>query len=474
MKRLTASLIVVLTGCAAGPDYRAPAFGDDTEWRIAPSATADADIGWWRDGGDPTLARLIALALEENRELEGAIARVEAAVAGRRVAGSVALPSLIADARYTRFEQSVITPRVAEELIRQGIIPRDGEFYNAALEASWELDFAGRIRRGIERADAQALAAVAAADGVALQVVAETAIAYTDWQALGERLRVAERNIELQSRTRDIIDGKVRLGLARKLDAVRAGATLAELRANLPALQAARTAAAERLAVLVGRTSEALAPLLADADAFAASPAKPSNLRVGLKSELLRRRPDIRAAERTLAAAVAGQGVAAAQFFPSVVLSASAGFEAGDTGDLFSGDARSTGLVPFLRWPVFQGGRLRAEKAIADARQREALASYEQAVLQAFADSESAIAGYQGAWASLDAVAEAQALASEAETLAARLYREGLVDYLTLLDAQRQLAAIDDALAVSRGELRRAAVRLYKSLGGDWSAETAG
>lgn len=466
MNRLTAfgASALLLTGCAVGPDYERPDFGETAEWRVAETPADGGAPGWWRDYGDPALAAYVEQALAGNRELAAAVARVDAALAARRASAGARLPAVVADARYTRFEQSLVTPRVAEPLIRAGVIPRDGEFFNAGLEASWELDLAGGIRRSVERDDARAQAALAAADAVALQVAAETVIAYTDWQTFARRAEVAQRNADLQAESLRIIEGKVRLGLARKLDAVRAGSQLAELRSRVPGLEAAREAARERLAVLVGTTSDALTLELRDPD-----PDGPGTIAAGLKSDVLRRRPDVRAAERALAAAVAEQGVAAAAFFPSLTLTASGGFEAGDVGDLLSGDARNSGIVPFLRWPVFQGGRLRAAQAAADARQREALADYEQAVLRAFADSESAIAGYGAANRAVIEVREAQRLAAEAESLAAKLYREGLLDYLSLLVAQRQLALVDDALAAAEGEVLLAATRLFKALGGDWT-----
>lgn len=464
MKRVMILSVALLAGCAVGPDYDAPAFGGETTWRQDVEPEAGGSAGWWRDYDDPALVALVDQALDNNRELEAALARVEAAVAGRRAAFGARLPAVVADARYTNFEQTVTSPRVAEDLIRAGIIPREGEFWNTTLEASWELDLAGGIRRSVERADAEAQAAVAAVEAVALQVAAETVSAYTDWQTFSHRVVAAERNVALQAESLKIIEGKVRLGLSRRLDAVRAGSALAELRGRVPPLVAAREAALERLAVLVGTESSALELVVRAPD-----PAGPGAIAAGLKSDVLRRRPDVRAAERTLAAAVANQGVAAAAFFPSLTLSAAAGYEAGVTSDLFTGDARTVSIVPFLRWPVFQGGRLRAAKATADAQQREALANYEQAVLRAFADSESAIAGYTAAGQAVAAVREAQQLAAEAESLAARLYRQGLVDYLALLDAQRQLATVDDALAAAEGEVLLAATRLYKALGGDWA-----
>ena len=441
------------------------------QWRDdaveAPVVAADVRADWWSTFDDAQLDGLVQRAIAGNRDLRVALARIDEARAGSAAARGARLPAVTADARYTWFEQSLESPANASALIRSGVIPRDGEFYNAALESSWELDLFGSIARRIERADADAALAAARFDAVQLQVIAETVSAYSDWQGFSRRADVAARNAQLQQQTLDIIRGKVRLGLARRLDEVRAASTLARLRSQIPTLSAARDAARERLAVLVGVTSQALElrqrPL--ERDAIAA-------VHVGLKADLLRRRPDVRVAEAALAGAVADQGIATAALFPSLALTASGGFEAGDVGDLFGGDARSIGIVPFVRWPVFQGGRLRAALAAADARQRQALASYEQSVLAAFADTESAIAGYRAAQATLHDLAEAATLASEAESLANRLYRQGLSDYLTLLDAQRQLAATDDALIVAENQVMLSATRLYKSLGGGWPRET--
>ncbi len=457
---------LMLGACAVGPDYDRPDFGDDAQWRddASESPTQEVRLDWWRSFDDPQLTALVERAVAGNRDLQGALARINEARAGSAAARGARLPAVAADLRYTWFEQSLESPANASALIRSGLIPREGEFYNATLESSWELDLFGNLSRRVERADADAALAAANFDAVQLQVIAETVDAYSDWQSFARRLMVAERNVALQQRTLDIIEGKVRLGLARRLDEVRAASALAELRAQLPTLAAAKDGARERLAVLLGTVSQAI-----ELTVNTTAGEMPASVAVGTKADLLRRRPDVRLAEAALIGAVADQGIASAAFFPSLTLTASGGFEAGDVGALLSGDARSIGIVPFVRWPLFQGGRLRAALAAADAREQQAMASYEQSVLRAFADTETALSAFAAARLSVVELAKAATLAAEAESLANKLYGQGLSDYLTLLVAQRQLAIVDDALIVAENRVMLSTTRLYKSLGGGWA-----
>ncbi|MEM9171778.1 MAG: efflux transporter outer membrane subunit [Pseudomonadota bacterium] len=481
-RRISCSALVglLLTGCAVGTDYTSPAQDETAGWQHTDAVDAAMDDAWWQRFGDTTLDTLVAQALEENRNLRTARWQVVEAQAGSAAAQGARLPALALDARYTNFEQSIESPQSAGPLIRAGVVPRTGEFYTVSGLASWELDPFGGLKRAAQAAGAREDAALANADGVALQVVSETVNAYSDWINFSRRATVAARNVELQQNTLNVIEGKVRLGLSRKLDAERAISELKRLQASLPQLTAQRDAARERLAVLVGRTSADLAtilPSLAQTDApqddGITKPADsrlsvPDTIAVGTPASVLRRRPDVRAAERQLAAATATTGQALAAFFPSLTLTASGGFEAEKTSELSSGNARAVGIVPFVRWPLFQGGQLRAQLRAAKAREQQALAGYEQSVLQALADTESAIVAFEAAGIALDRLRESRAAAARAELLARRLYREGLVDFLSLLDAQRQLASIDDAALAAEGQLVLAAVRLYKSLGGDW------
>lgn len=455
----------VVVGCAVGPDYQPPKFALEAEWQRQVSAHATEDAAWWQASGQEQLATWITQALANNRDLKQARSRVAEAEAGLIATRGTRLPAINAEARYTYFEQSLESPATASALIDAGLIPRDGEFYNAGLQASWELDLLGLRRRQVEAALARTEAAGAEAQALRLRIIAQTVSAAADWSGNARRVEVAERNAALQRRTLAIISGKVRLGLSRRLDEVRAQSTLAQLESRIPLLRAAAVESRQQLAVLLG-VDATLLPEQAPALQIPADwqPA------VGSKAALLRRRPDIVLAERLLAAASADYAASVAAMFPQLTLTANGGFEAGDLANLASGDARAIGIVPFVRWPLFQGRRLRAAKAQADARRRQALAGYEQAVLVAFADAESALAAQRAANGALASLKTAAAAAREAEALAGKLYQQGLSDYLTLLDAQRQLAAVEDALIVAENRVMLVAARLYKSLGGDWQA----
>ncbi|MEO0574222.1 MAG: TolC family protein [Pseudomonadota bacterium] len=454
----------VLTGCVLGHDPQSPDVAEDFEWQVSTDATDAAVDQWWTGFADRQLDQLVQKALANNRDLRQAQWRVAEARAAAASANGARLPTLALDARYTRFEQSIESPQAAGPLIEAGIVPRDGEFYTTSLLASWELDIFGRLRRQAQASRSRALAATAGADATALQVIAETVSAYNDWTSFALRKQVAEQNVALQTKTLDIVRGKVRVGLARRVDEVRALANLEQLAAQVPLLEAERTAAARRLSVLLGELP-GVTRLRLPENVMSV----PSAITVGLPAAMLRRRPDVQVAEFELAAASATTSAAVAAFFPTLALNASGGFEAERTSDLASGPARVVGIVPFVRWPVFQGGRLRAQLNAAKAREKQALARYEQAVLLAIADTETAIAGYAAARASVMHVLRAQGAAAEAELLARRLYDEGLTDFLTLLDAQRQLAQTDDNLIATRASLVLAATRLYKSLGGSWT-----
>ncbi|MEM9057536.1 MAG: efflux transporter outer membrane subunit, partial [Pseudomonadota bacterium] len=256
---------------------------------------------------------------------------------------------------------------------------------------------------------------------------------------------------------------KVEAGLARRIDRLRAEAQLEAVRAVLPSLEASVTASRNRLAVLTGH-----APGELDANADGALPEAPASVPVGMPADVLRRRPDVRRAERELAAATAQIGVAKADFFPRFVLSATYGFETGEFDSIGSERARTTALVPFVSWPLLQGGRLRANLEGADARALGAAALYEKSVLNALADAESAISAYVRERETLEHLSSAADASREAAELAQKLYEKGLADFLTVLDAERRLDETADARAQSHTRLMLNLVRVYKALGGGW------
>jgi multidrug efflux system outer membrane protein len=282
-----------------------------------------------------------------------------------------------------------------------------------------------------------------------------------------QRRRIAEHNIELQQQTLDITRRKLVIGLVPELDALRAQGQLEATQALLPQIRLAERAAAYRLAVLTGRPPEALLETLTVARPL---PAVPASLAVGTRADLLKRRPDVRAAERALAAAVADVGAAQADFFPRLTLGATGGFESADLPDLLSGDSRKLGVLPQLTVPVFQGGRLRAAHDAASARAEAALADYRQAVLGALQDAETALAAVDAEREVGARLAAASAANAEAAQIATRLYARGLTGFLDLLNAEARLAASEDAHSQSETRLRLALVRLYRSLGGGWPA----
>ena len=461
---------LVLGACAVGPNYTPPE-SDAGEW-LAPAEGVSADslpAAWWSLLEEPEVTALVNAALADNRDLRAARARVEEARALRGVAAAALWPRLDAEGSYTWYEQSLNSPGAASQIIAAGLAPRDDEFYNARLDASWELDLFGASRRREEAAAAGTQAAAADAAGTALTVVAETVSAWIEYRGAERRRAVARRSVDAQAKTLELTRSKVDVGLARELEALRAEAELRATRARLPALRAAAAASADRLAVLTGRTP---GEVRAELGGEPVLPSTPESLPVGLRAEVLRRRPDVIAAERQLAAATAEVGGATAAFFPRLVLGASGGFEAGDVAELATGDSRTLAIVPFLRWPVFQGGRLRAELRAAEARERTALARYEAAVLRALADAESALAAWSGERETLAELERASAAAAAAADIAARLYDRGLGDFLTVLDAERRLAETDDERV--RAEIRTllALVRVYKSLGVGWQGNT--
>ncbi len=465
MKALLTSLCtLVLASCAAGPNYSAPETTVADIWTGEYAGDGEIPQHWWRLLNDPVLADLLDDAATHNREIGIAIRRVEEARASRRAARAAFWPAVNFNGSYTAFEQSIESPGAGGRLIDAGLIERDVDFFTTGLDASWELDLFGGTRRRNEAASARRDGVVAEQAGVVLTVLSETASAYFELRGAEERREIAERNIVSLERTYELTRKKVEAGLARRIDELRARAQLDAARARIPALRATEIASRFRLGVLTGRAPEDVA-VEPSADSASSLPAR---LPVGLRAEVLRRRPDVVAAERGLAAATADLGVAHADFFPRLVLGANYGFEAEGADELGSGRARTTAIVPLVSWPVFQGGRLRANLAGADARARAAVLAYEQAVLVALADAETALAAYAEEWSTLESLRAAAAASTEAASLSQRLYEQGLADFLTVLDAERRRDESVDARAQSRTRLLINMARVYKALGGGW------
>ena len=462
MKFFALSLLALaMAGCAVGPDYRAP---QPEPARIAHAEDSDYDrsrfeSAWWHQFEDPTLDALVVQALAENRELRIAYSRLRAARAIRDDDANDRFPTVTAGASADIGKAQ--QPGVTERRV-------NAERYDLGLDMAWELDLFGRIQRRLEASDAQAEAAEAELYQLQVSLIAELVDAYGQLRGAQLRERIARDNLANQRDSHELTEQLRDAGMGSELDVLRADARLAATEASLPQLQAQQARARNRIATLLGQRADRLAVDLSPRDLPAITKALP----IGDPGELLRRRPDIRAAERRLAASTADVGVATADLFPRVSLSGFLGFTAGRGSQIGSSAARAWSVGPSISWAAFDLGsvraRLRGAKADADA----ALASYEQQVLLALEESANAFSDYGKRQERLVSLVRQSEASRAAAQQAAIRYREGTTDFLVLLDAEREQLSAEDAQAQAEVELYRGVVALYKALGGGWQAES--
>ncbi len=449
--------VLALSACAVGPDYRAP---EVAPAQIERAAAAGFDqsrfqAAWWRQFDDPTLDMLVSEALSENRELRIAFARLRAARSIRDDAANDRFPIVTAgaSAEYGEAQQ----PGFSEE--RSSV-----ERYDLGLDMAWELDLFGRVQRRIEASEAQSEAAEAELYQLQVSLIAELVDAYGQLRGAQLRERIARENLENQRNSHLLTEQLRDAGVGSELDVLRADARLAATEASLPQLQAQQTRATNRIATLLGQRADKLSVDLSGRELPAIAKALP----IGDPTELLRRRPDILAAERQLAAATANVGVATADLFPRVSLSGFLGFIAGRGSQIGSSAAQAWGVAPSITWAAFDMGSVRARLRGAEADAEGALAGYEQQVLLALEETENAFSDYARAQEQLLALLRQSGASRAAAEQAAIRYREGTVDFLVLLDAERERLAAEDAQAQAEVAVYRGVVGVYKALGGGW------
>jgi len=457
-----------LSACAVGPNYREPEtrvgerFGAAELVTVAPQA--DIEREWWRQFGDPLLDELVDTAVKNNRDVAAATARLRAARALRRERFFDFLPSINGTASYSDVRQSANgTPGTT-------IADRNYELYDAGFDAGWEIDLFGRVRRANESARAAAQATAAARDQVVLSVIAEVALNYFELRGAQAQLVVARDNATNQTRALELVDSRLEAGRGTALDTARATAQVETTLATVPPLEAAVDRAMRRIDVLTGAQPGALVDRLAGMQQL---PALPATLSLGSPEALLRRRPDIRAAERQLAAATAAIGVQVADLFPRITLNASIGLTAPTFGQLddSGNDRRSFG--PALTWGLLDFGHVYQRIRGASARNAEALANYEQTVLLALEETENALSDFARERRRLEHLGRAAAASRQAADLAAQRFEGGVSDFLTALDAYRTSLDAEDQLAISRTRAATALVTIYKALGGGWEIAPA-
>jgi multidrug efflux system outer membrane protein len=466
VRRLATTLFApaLLASCMLGPDYRRPEVPVPEAWRSGASSAQPAslaNLSWWELFQDEELRSLIAAALEANKDLQVAVARVDQAWARLGVVRADQLPRIDGNARYSRerlSEVSTIPLGPGEDPVT--------DFFALGADSSFELDVWGRLRRSSEAARAELLASEATRHTVVLTLVSDVAGSYLALRELDLELDITRRAVAARRQTLGIVRERFESGLTTALDLRQAEADLATTEAGIPDLERAIVETEDRLSLLLGRNpGEIRRGRSLPEQAF------PPSVPAGLPSALLDRRPDIRAAEEGLTAANARIGVAKAAFFPQIELTGAFGVESVALSDLFSGPARAWQFGPRVTVPIFHGGRNVANLELAEAIEREALARYEQSIQQAFRETEDALIAHAKAREALASQREAVSASRQALGVAETRYASGLTTYLNVLDSQRTLLAAE--IAESRTLLAQAAavVRLYRALGGGW--ETA-
>lgn len=456
-----------MVGCMVGPTYKAPVTTAPAHWSepLAGGETErSADLAtWWQGFQDPQLDTLIQRALAANLDLRIARARLREARAARGLAGAQLWPETSLSGSALREKQSANLP-VTGALLPPGTA-LTSNLYQGGFDAAWELDLFGGARRGREVADAELAAAGYAWGDAQVSLAAEVARNYVTARSFQQRLEIAQHNLADQREVVALARDRFRQGLTSSLEPEQAATVLAQTEAQVPALESGLQMAVHHLAVLLGQAPGALGAELA---AHGPIPSAPPQVPAGLPSDLLRRRPDIRVAERQLAAASARIGVATADLFPRFSLTGSFGYQSAQSGSLVNPASSAWSVGPAFQWRIFDAGRVRANIRVQDARQEQALAVFEKAVLAGFEDVENALVAYAKEQARNRPLRAAVASSRRALDIAREQYAKGLTSFLNVLDAERTVYQAQDSQIQSDQAVAQDLIALYKALGGGW------
>jgi NodT family efflux transporter outer membrane factor (OMF) lipoprotein len=463
--------LLLFAGCMVGPNYQRPKVAVSPNWtetgdqRVSTGSTTYRD--WWRAFNDPALDRLIAQAYRDNLTLQQAGARVLQARAQLGIAVGEIYPQTqqaVGAVQYYRTSDRATTSA--------GFGGGSFTYWQSQIgaQASWELDFWGRIRRGIESADASLLSTLADYDGTLVTLTADVANAYIGLRTAEERIRIARENVEIQEQTLKIVEAKFKYGTVTQLDVEQARTTLLNTLATLPTLETQLRQARDALSVLLGMPPSDLSDLLAGPSAI---PVSPPQVIVGMPADLLRRRPDIRSAELQAVAQSAQIGVARADLFPAFSLIGNLVLLSTDLGsfrlsDMFRWGARSVQVGPSVQWNILNYGQLSNNVRAQDARFQQLLFAYQQSVLVAQQDVEDNLVAFLRAQDRADLLGKSVTSSRNAVSLAVLQYREGVTDFTTVLTTQQALLNQQDSLASTLGNISTSLVGVYRALGGGW------
>jgi outer membrane protein, multidrug efflux system len=456
--------MLALSGCAAvGPDYTPvnPQAPDKWQAELSGGLLADRQnpeimAHWWTTLNDAELSRLEERAVKGNLDLKDAEARIREARALRGISKASLFPGLGANASVTKQRTSENSSTGTER-----------ELYAAGFDAGWELDIFGGVRRSIEAAQADLEATQENLHDVLVSLMAELALNYVDVRTFQARIAAAETNVKVQKETYELNLSRFQAGLIDALAVQQSQYNLESSRSRIPTLETGLVAAKNRLAVLLGETPGAVHGEL---EKMQPIPVPPVTVAVGVPAETLRNRPDIRRAERSLAAQTARIGVSKADLYPKFRLAGTIGLESLASRDFPEWASRTWSIGPSASWKLFDAGAIRQNIKVQTARQEQALIQYEATVLGAQEEVENALVAYAKEQRRRESLAAATAAAERADQLARDQYQAGLVGFSNVLDAQRSLLSFQDELAQSNGTVTANLVRLYKALGGGWEA----
>ena len=458
MRRLATALIVLLCGCAVGPDYQRPAVTSPDAWRIEyPQAAEVANTAWWEQFGDPVLNQLIEEGLRENRDLRIAAARVDQFLGQLQATRSQFYPQVgySADASRNRSSAAGVPP------LAPGTDPYYS-LYQGALGADWQIDLFGRVRRQSEASQARLYASEQGRRGVVLSLVASIAASYINLRALDRQLEISQATAANYADTARIFALRRKGGVVSKLEVAQVDSQYQQALAAIPALERQIAAQENLISVLLGRNPGAIPR--GKTIAALSAPGIPADL----PSQLLERRPDILRAEQNLVAANADIGAAKALYFPQLSLTGALGSVSAAFGDFLSGPAATWSVAAALSGPIFTGGAIAGQVQTAEAAEREALASYQQAILNAFRETNDALVGTQKKEA--EALAQTRRAASlrEYARLSRRLFDNGYAGYIEVLYAENELFAAELNAVRAQSEHYTELVEVYKAVGGGW------
>jgi len=466
MQGLLFFALLLVQGCAVGPDYKPVKTEMPDAWHqqlIEGLATGQQiPLKWWNILDDPLLNELIESARENNPDLKTAYWSVVETRAQRDFVAGKYYPNVDAIGSYNRIRQS---ENGVNSLFGSGFSIPPYDLYNAGVDSSWEIDLFGRTKRSVESAQASLEAEIENFHDILIVLYSDVATSYVDLRSAQERIKYALENIKSQRATLDLTQTRFDAGLAPELDVEQAKLNLANTESKIPSLRIEEKTAINRLSVLIGKKPGELFETLAK---FSDIPEPPQDIAIHLPAELLRQRPDVRRAERLLAAQTAQIGVATADLYPTFSLSGYFALEALEFSDMGKMSSRAYSFGPSLRWNIFDADRIKNNIRIQEARTQQLFSQYQFTVLNALEETENSITDYAQETQRRKSLYDSVEAAQNSVKLVQTLYRSGLTDFQNVLDMQRTLVFQQDQFAQSRGNVTLNLIRIYRSLGGGW------